>query len=65
MHSPVERVARIGWESIVVDVVAIASFVHRPLALMAIAAERAQRTQDKLIVIAAMSWVMIGDRRRR
>jgi hypothetical protein len=54
----------IDREAIVVDIVAIASFVDRPLTLMAVLAQRAQRAETELVVIAAMPWMVISDRRR-
>lgn len=43
---------------------AVAALVNGPDARVAIAAERAQRAEPELVVVAAMPWVMIGDRRR-
>jgi hypothetical protein len=61
----IERMLRINRHAIGSDRVATAALVDGPDALMAIAAERAQRPDHELVVIAAMPWVMIGDRRRR
>jgi hypothetical protein len=58
-------VSRIDGKAVVVDRVAIAALVDRPNALMAIAAERTQRPEAELVVIALMRWMMIGDRRWR
>ena len=44
---------------------AIASLVDGPDARVAIAAQRAQWAEDERVVIAAMPWMMIGDRGRR
>jgi hypothetical protein len=52
---------RIGRKAVVVDVVAIAALIDGPLPLVAIAAERAQRAETELGVIAAMSRVMVRD----
>ena len=61
----IKGVVRIGRHAVVADRVAVASLVDRPDALVAIAAERAQRAEHKLVVIAAMPWVVIGDGGRR
>lgn len=57
--------SRIDRKAVGADVQAIASLVDRPLALMAIPAQRAQRPQHKGVVIALMRRVMVSDRRRR
>ena len=64
-HLPsfVERVLFVDRESIVADVIAVTSLVDGPLALVAIAAERAQRA-TRTVVIALMCRVVISDRRR-
>jgi hypothetical protein len=61
----VERVSRIDREAVVIDVVPIAAFVDRPLALMAIPTQRTQRPEAELVVIALMRRMMIRDRRWR
>jgi hypothetical protein len=57
----VERMRRIERHAIVVNGQAVAAFIDRPGALMAIAAERTQRPEAEGVVIAAVPWVMIGD----
>jgi hypothetical protein len=61
----VERMVRVDRKAIVANVVAIASLVDRPLALVAIPAERAQRAETESVPIAFVGRVMVGDRRRR
>jgi hypothetical protein len=61
----VERMRGIDREAIVPNIVAIPALVDGPLARMAIAAERAQRPEHELVVVAAMSRVVIGDGGRR
>jgi hypothetical protein len=61
----VERMLCIGRKAVVTAGQAIASLIDRPLALVAIAAERAQRPEPELVVIASMRRAMIGDRGRR
>ena len=57
--SRIERIA------VVANRMAIAALVDRPNALMAIAAEGAQRPEHEGVVIAFMRRVMVSDRRRR
>lgn len=61
----IERMFRIERETVSANVCTIASLVGRPLALMTIPAQRAQGPEHERVVIAAMPWVMIRDRRRR
>jgi hypothetical protein len=58
-------VPRIRRHAVVAGGQAVAALVNGPLALMAILAERTQRPEHELVVVAAMSWMMISDRRRR
>jgi hypothetical protein len=60
----IKRVSCIDRKAVVVDRVAVSAFIDRPCALVAIAAEGAQRAEPELVVVAAMPWVMISDRRR-
>ena len=55
----------IDRKPIVANVVAIAALVDRPLALMAIAAERAQRPKAEGVVIAFVGRMVISDGGRR
>jgi hypothetical protein len=59
----VERMPRIRRQAVVAGGQAIASLVDGPHALMAIPTEGAQRAELELVVIAAVPWMMIGDRR--
>ena len=52
---------RIDRQAVIANGRAVAALVDGPHALMAIPAERAQRPETELIVIAAMPRVMIGD----
>jgi hypothetical protein len=61
---PIERMRRICRKPVVANGRAMPALIDRPLALVAIAAKRAQRTEHKGVVIAAMSRMMIGDRGR-
>ena len=56
---------RIERQAVIANGQAIAAFVDGPDALMAIAAERAQRAKAELVVIAAMPWMMVRDGGRR
>lgn len=55
---------RINWQAVVVGRVTVSAFIDGPDALVAIPAERTERAEHELVVIAAMPWVVIGDRRR-
>jgi hypothetical protein len=61
----VERVARIRRQAVIAGGQPISAFVDGPDALVAIAAERAQRPEHELAVIALMRRVVIGDGGRR
>jgi hypothetical protein len=61
----VKRMRRICGKAIVADIRPIAIPIDGPLALMAIAAQRAQWAKTELVPIAAMSRVVIGDGGRR
>ena len=66
LPSSIERMRRIERIAVDANVGPIASvFEVRLQAVVARLAERAERTQDELVVIAVMRRVMIGDRRGR
>jgi hypothetical protein len=56
---------RIDRQAIIANGQAIAAFIDGPHALVAVAAQRSQRAEAELVVIAAMPWVMVRDRGRR
>jgi hypothetical protein len=55
---------RIRRHAVVAGGQAVAALVNGPDARVAIAAERAQRAEPELVVIAPMRRVVVGDRRR-
>ena len=60
----VERMSGVERQAVVADGQAIAALVDRPDALVAIPAERTERAEHELVVIAFVRRVVIGDRRR-
>jgi hypothetical protein len=65
LSSSVERMVRVERKAVIANGQAVAALVDGPDALVAIPAQRAQRPETELVVIAAMPWVMVGDRGRR
>jgi hypothetical protein len=61
----VEWMVGVGRKAVVVAGVAIAALVNGPLALMTIAAQRAQRPEAEGVVIALMRRMVISDGGRR
>lgn len=61
----VKRVPRVDRQAVLADIASISVGVVGPFLVVAIRAQRLQRTEHKGVVIAAMSRVMVGDRRRR
>jgi hypothetical protein len=59
----IERMARIDRIAVCADRVAVAALARS--AVVALSAQRPQRARPELIVVAAVSRMMIGDRRRR
>jgi hypothetical protein len=62
---PIERMARVDRKAVITNVRAKAPSVDRPLPVVAVAAQRAERTEAEGVPVALMRWVMIRDRRRR
>jgi hypothetical protein len=62
---PIERMRRIDRQAVVANGQAVAALIDGPYALVAIPAERAQRPETELVVVAAVPWMMVRDRGRR
>jgi hypothetical protein len=62
---PIERMRRIDRQAVVANGQAVAALIDGPYALVAIPAERAQRPETELVVIAAVPWMMVRDGGRR